>query len=62
MRRCSSTHSVPETMNCSTSATDITSPATKPPPGALWPRMKKYTDTSTATGSTRRTSTAGTIR
>jgi hypothetical protein len=43
-------------------ATENTSPATKPPPGWLWPRTKIYTATSVANGSSRRTSTAGTIR
>ncbi|MNF68368.1 hypothetical protein D3C84_502230 [compost metagenome] len=48
-------------MYCRMNATDITKPATKPPPGWLWPRMNRYIDTTSATGSSRRTSTAGTI-
>jgi hypothetical protein len=37
-------------------------PATKPPPGRLWPRMNRWIATSTATGRSRRASTAGTSR
>ena len=42
-------------------ATDITSPATNPPPGKLCPRMNRYIDTTKAIGNSKRTSTAGTI-
>ena len=38
----------------------MTRPPTKPPPGALWPRSRKNTEITPATGSSRRPSTAGT--
>jgi hypothetical protein len=37
-----------------TSALAVTRPATKPPPGALCPRRKTYTDTTSAKGSSQR--------
>src|SRR3989344_4570842 len=39
--RWASTQDVPETMYCGSRATENTSPATNPPPGSLWPRMKR---------------------
>ncbi|MNH20706.1 hypothetical protein D3C79_804890 [compost metagenome] len=58
---CASTHCVPATMYWRMNATDMTKPATNPPPGWLCPRMNRYIDTSKAIGSSRRTSAAGTI-
>ncbi|MNJ55805.1 hypothetical protein D3C77_513230 [compost metagenome] len=58
---CASTHWVPATMYWRMKATDITRPATNPPPGWLCPRMNRYIDTTRAIGSSRRTNTAGTI-
>ena len=40
------------------SATAVTSPATNPPPGALWPRRKRKIDTTSASGSSQRAATA----
>ncbi len=48
-------------MYCVRKAIATHNPATKPPPGRLWPRMKKYRAITTAMGSSRRTNTAGTI-
>src|SRR5690606_15754121 len=40
-RMCSSSHAVPAIMCSTMTATEKIRPATKPPPGRLWPRMKK---------------------
>src|SRR5688572_19977045 len=57
-----STHKVPPIMYWTSTAVASTSPPTKPPPGALCPRSKKKSETSPATHSDNRTSTAGSIR
>ena len=56
-----STHRVPATRYCMRNAIATTRPATKPPPGSLWPRSKKCADDDRATGRSRRAMTAGTI-
>ncbi|MNJ71528.1 hypothetical protein D3C77_680800 [compost metagenome] len=48
-------------MYCRMTAVAKIRPPTKPPPGWLWPRSRKYTEISAAVGSIRRTSTVGTI-
>ena len=40
--RRSSTHCVPPTMYWAMKAVAITRPATKPPPGSLWPRSSRW--------------------
>ena len=44
-------------MYCMISATPITSPAMKPPPGMLWPRSRMKTPTVSASGSSARVTT-----
>ena len=60
MRMRDSIHNVPLTMYCTMNAVAITSPPTNPPPGALWPRSRKNTEITPATGNNRRPRTAGT--